>query len=355
MFTLLRTCLLVGFLILGFAAVTQTALWRTGRMSVPPLALVSGGPEIPPIGRIWIDTDAACGAGPRTDPDDCFAIYFLVSRRFDIVGISTSFGNASGETVAKTVATLTALMREDGLSTPPVFTGHPKPVGSSKHDTPGVTALRAALEEGPLTILALGPLTNIAAALDGQNDLQANVQRIVAIMGRQKGHFFHPSEGRGNGALFGHGPIFRDLNVSVDPAAVRAVVEMNLPTTLIPYDAGRGTMITGADLDLLAGQGKSAAWLATVARGWLEFWQSDVGVAGFSPFDWVAAAYLADQRHFDCALTSVRLVREWAFWLLPRRSLLVAKPAPEESGRTAPVLYCPKTAPRLHGVMVSPP
>jgi len=351
LFTPFRIYLITAILAVGFAAVTQTALWKTGRMPAEPLALVKGGTEVLPFDRIWIDTDAACGAGPRTDPDDCFAVHWLLERKLNIVGISTSFGNASGQTVIQTMSALSALLKEDGLPTPPVFTGHPEPVTASAPDAPGVVALRSALAVGPVTILALGPLTNIAEALNGRKDLQANVRRIVAVMGHQKGHLFHPSEG-GNGALFGHGPIFRDLNVSVDPKAAEAVLAMNLPMTLIPYDAGRATMITAADLDRLASQGKTAAWLSASARGWLDFWQRDVGVAGFSPFDWVAAAYLADQRLFDCAPTSVRMDRLWAFWLLPRQSMLVSPPAADETGNSTAVLYCPATSPDLHDFLV---
>ncbi len=48
--------------------------WRTGRLAVRPLSLEPGERFAPRPKRIWIDTDAACGASPRTDPDDCFAI-----------------------------------------------------------------------------------------------------------------------------------------------------------------------------------------------------------------------------------------------------------------------------------------
>lgn len=215
-------------------------------------------------------------------------------------------------------------------------------------------ALRAALEAGPVTILALGPLTNIAAALDGRTDLQGNVVRIVAVMGHRKGHLFHPTEGHGTGPLFGHGPIFRDLNLSVDPAAVRAVLAMNLAMTLIPYDAARGTMITGADLDLLSGRGPTYGWLSETSRGWLDFWNSDVGLPGFYPFDWVAAAYLADPRLFDCASTTAAMVREWTFWVWPRPSLVVEAPVSDGSGTGPSMLYCPKASPALHDLLMSP-
>ena len=64
-----------------------------------------GGPAVAPPGRIWIDTDAACGATTRTDPDDCLAILWLAERGVDIIGISTSFGNAPGDVVADRTGT----------------------------------------------------------------------------------------------------------------------------------------------------------------------------------------------------------------------------------------------------------
>ena len=161
---------------------TQWDLWRTGRDELAPLALVPGGPAVKPMSRIWIDTDAACGATARTDPDDCLAILWLVARKADIPGISTSFGNASGKVVKERVQVLAAEMARGGLRVPPIFDGHAEPLSGDARQPPGVIALQAALESGPLTILALGPMTNVAAALKERPDLQRNVTRIVAVM-----------------------------------------------------------------------------------------------------------------------------------------------------------------------------
>ena len=132
---------------------------------------------------------------------------------------------------------------------------------------PGVTALSSALEAGPLTILAVGPLTNIAAALDGRPELNGNVSRIVAVMGHQPGHVFHPTESGGIGAILGHGPIFRDFNFSSDPDAAGAVLAMNLPVTLIPSDAAKGTVIAGPDLVRLSSCSPSKAGIAQTSWG----------------------------------------------------------------------------------------
>lgn len=331
--------------------VVNSSLWATGRGNAPPLTLVSGSAAAIP-GRIWIDTDAACGATPRTDPDDCLAIVWLMMRGGNVIGISTSFGNAAGAVVAQTVNTLADAMVRQGLPLVPLIVGHAAPV-SDMSDTisPGATALQAALEAGPLSILALGPLTNVAQALNGRPDLQANVTRLVAVMGHQPGHLFHPTEGRGSGAVWGHGPIFRDLNVSVDPGAVTAVLAMHLAVTLIPYDAATQTLITGADLGNLADQGPAMAGVSHTARDWLAFWKDDIGLSGFYPFDWVAAAYLVRPDLIDCAVTRARVAREWTFWMVPHKTLLVGRDGDTDAG----VMYCPQTARRLHDVLIAQP
>lgn len=347
--------LFIAFLLVVLVAfgAERVGQWQTGRDDLVPLALMPGRPAVAPTGRIWIDTDAACGAAARSDPDDCLAILWLVSRGGGIVGVSTSFGNAAGDVVADRTAALVAQMVADGLAVPLVFRGYGAPRKSGTALPPGVTALQSALKAGPLTILALGPLTNIAAALDGRPDLQGKVTRIVAVMGHRPGHLFHPTEGRGTGAVFGHGPIFRDLNLSVDPNATRAVLGLSLPMTLIPYDAARATLITGADLDALALQGASETSVAQRARAWLTYWNDDVGLPGFYPFDWIAAAYLTDPDQFNCTTVTARMTRAWTFWLMPQDSLVVEqRSSPTERGDVE-VLYCPETSTALHGVLMS--
>ena len=172
-------------------------------------------------------------------------------------------------------------------------------------------------------------------------------------MGHQPGHLFHPTEGEGTGAIRGHGPIFRDLNFSSDPDAAGAVLTMNLPVSLIPYDAARGTLITGPDLDLLARRSQSRAWIAQNSRDWLAFWNADIGLPGFYPFDWVAAAYLTHPQMFDCAMVAARTGREWTFWLVPRSSLMIENNAPIREDDAVPILYCPVASPRLHDLLVA--
>lgn len=334
---------LILLLLVTFALPVQS--WRTGEIDVPPLPVVPGGPAVSLVPRLWIDTDAGCGYSRTTDPDDCFALLLLTrSPTLEIAGVSTVFGNAPLAVTDSTTRMLAALLADAGDSIA-VYRGaaHPGDTGTAAR-----TALRRALAEGPLTVVALGPLTTIAAALDGRPDLRANVSRLVAVMGRRRGHLFHPAEGRGHGILFGHGPVFRDFNFDQDPDAAAQVLELAPPVTLVPYEAAREVMLTAGDLAALERAGGTPAWVAARAAGWLDFWQDEVGRRGFYPFDLVAAAYVRDRDRFGCARVDAWVAEDdQFFWPFGRLGLLVGMPGerPEAPRAAAPVVYCEQVAP----------
>lgn len=307
-----------GIVAVAIAAVLATfALpvieWRTGDQGLAPLDSVPEAATPPFPRRLWIDTDAACGHSPRTDPDDCFAIALLLrSAALDVVGISTVAGNAPREVVERTTQ---ALLKE---------------VGSRVAVHNGASALKAALTEGPLTVLALGPLTNIAAALRERPDLRGNVARLITVMGRRPGHIFHPAEGAGGGMFFGHGPVFRDFNFALDPGAAAQVLALNLSMSFVPYDAARGVELTADDLDRLQ---MSLPWIVERSRGWLDYWRADIGRAGFYPFDLIAAAYVVEPSLLRCTPVRAWVGEDDALPWTPK-ALLVA---PEPHGAA---LYC---------------
>jgi inosine-uridine nucleoside N-ribohydrolase len=340
---------LVAGLLTTFAIPIEA--WRTGDQRLAPLtfAPVQSAPNV--VRRLWIDADAACGHGRRTDPDDCLAIALLArASRLEIVGLSTVFGNASRDVVDRTTRELVAKLSVEVGRTIPVFPGSAGPL-AREAPVPGLPAhdaLMAALEQGPLTVVALGPLTNLAAVLRERPDLASQVARLVAVMGRRPGHLFHPAEGADAGLLFGHGPVFRDFNFVMDIDAAAQIVALNLPMSLIPYDAARGIEITADDLDRLAESGGSNSWLADRARRWLDYWQEDIGRQGFYPFDLLAAAYAAESHQFRCAPVRVWVGEDHTlfipFWR--PKALLVGQGAArlEKAQVVEPALYCAKPA-----------
>jgi len=276
--------------------------WRSGDQGLASLTYAP--PASAPVisRRLWIDTDAACGHSARTDPDDCLAIALLAhARDLRIVGISVVAGNAPLDVVERTTRQLAGRLSGELGRTLPVHTGHRE--------------LAAALEENPLTVVALGPLTNLAAALEARPDLRSRVASVIAVMGRRPGHIFHPSEGAGGGVLFGHGPVFRDFNYDMDPRAAEQIVQMKLPLTLVPYDAARRIEIGAADLDRLAAAGGALAWTAERSRSWLAYWEEDIGRQGFFPFDLLAAAYVVEPGQFGCAAVQAWVGEDPTFFI----------------------------------------
>ncbi len=283
--------------------------------------------------RVWIDTDAACGLPGRVDPDDCFALVYLLSRTdIEIVGVSTVFGNAALNETDR-------ITREIVGDDVQVYRGAAQ--AGDLSETEAVRGLRGALDRGPLTLLALGPLTNFHALFHGQPALAGRVEDLIVMMGKREGHLFHPSEGA-PGALFGHGPIFTDFNFVQDPEAARALMALPVSKTLVPYEVARQVMVTGDDLDDLTQHAGRVSVVAEKSRAWLKFWQETIGLDGFYPFDLVAAAYVVDPDGFTCRQTGVRIGSDRrAYGPLPGPiALMTGGLAGSRSGVLDQIRYC---------------
>ncbi len=179
-----------------------------------------------------------------------------------------------------------------------------------------------------MTILALGPLTNVAAVLAQHPQLAGNIDRIVAVGGTR------PAQRRlypGTSKLL-H---FHDLNFVKDPAAFEAILQSGVSLSLLPFEAAQKVTVTPADLSLLSSGGALAQWLAAVSLGWMRFWQDQLGTDGFHPFDSLAVGYVIDPLNFGCELIPARVRR--------KRSLFVARDILEVShsfAQSTSVTYC---------------
>lgn len=239
------------------------------------------------IRRVWIDTDPAV-IGGNGEVDDAFAlVQALRSPELEIVGISAVFGNTG---IDHTYAMAREIVERAGRSDIPVYRG----CGVAGGRTPNAAtqALSAALAKGPLTILALGPLTTIAAALGQPDAVHANVREIIFVGGRREGLQFRAT------------PTqiipFRDMNFECDPGAAAELLALGLPITLAGWEVCANMWLTPADLDQLRDEGDDCAqWLAESARGWLAHWQRNLDTAGFTPFDTLAVGWLLMPELFE--------------------------------------------------------
>lgn len=254
-------------------------------------SLVAGEASSP----VWIDTDPALGE-PERDVDDGIAlVQAFRSPELAIRGVSVVFGNAPldrGFPIAQ------RLVREHGPNGLQVFAGAAD-AGALGSETAASRALAEALRREPLTILALGPATNVATVLKNHPDLASQIVRIVAVAGRRPGQRF--TTGTSNPK--GH----RDFNFEMDPEAFRILLAQRVPLVLAPFEISSKIWITRNDLDRLAAGPPSARSLAGPAREWLALWQRLFGVEGFNPFDTLAVAYVVSPDGFDCETLPVEI------------------------------------------------
>lgn len=230
--------------------------------------------------RVWIDTDPAITAG-NGEVDDAFAlIQALRSSELEIVGISAVFGNTG---IDHTYAMAREIVVKAGRGDVPVYRGCG--VEGDRSPNAATEALGAALAEAPLTILALGPLTTIAATLGQPDAKRANVAEIIFVGGRREGLEFRATPTQAKP--------FRDMNFECDASAASELLALNMPFTLASWEVCANMWLTPHDLDRLRDEGDACAqWLAQSARAWQSSWQSNFGAPGFTPFDTLAVGWM---------------------------------------------------------------
>jgi len=246
----------------------------------------TAGPQ--PRVPVWIDTDPALGE-PERDVDDGFAlIQAFNSPELDIRGVSVVFGNALLDRGLPIAHRLVGDFGPQGLQ---VFAGASE-ASQLGAETEASRAMAAALRAGPLTILALGPATNVATVLKRHPELASRIVRIVAVAGRRPGQRFTT----GTTNTKGH----RDFNFELDPAAFRILLESKMPLVLTPFEISSKIWIEASDLDRLATGGTAAKALEQPARQWLDLWRRLFAVDGFNPFDTLAVGFVASPEGFQC-------------------------------------------------------
>jgi inosine-uridine nucleoside N-ribohydrolase len=167
-------------------------------------------------------------------------------------------------------------------------------------ETEASRGLAAALRAGPLTILALGPATNVATVLAKHPELAPRVTRVIAVAGRRPGQRF--TTGTTNPA--GH----RDFNFELDPRAFQILLDSKVELVLAPFEISSKIWLDGADLDRLAASSSAAARaLVAPAKAWLALWARLFGVSGFNPFDTLAVAYAISPTGFACEPLKARI------------------------------------------------
>jgi len=227
---------------------------------------------------VWIDTDTAIGV-PDADVDDGLAlIQSFHSPEIEVQGVSAVFGNAPLE---KTFPIAREVVQRFGPAGCPVVAGASS-AADLDGETEAVRALAAALAAGPLSLIAIGPLTNVGSLVLRHPRLIPNIRRIVMVAARRPGQSFLSTPSQPTP--------FPDLNFDCDPAAVQALLDSEIPLVFAPWEVSSHVWLTESDLEQLAASGPSGEYIARHARPWLAIWRDRLGAPGFNPFDTLAIA-----------------------------------------------------------------
>jgi inosine-uridine nucleoside N-ribohydrolase len=252
----------------------------------------AAGPRV----AVWIDTDPAIGETDRDVDDGLALIQAFHSPELHIKGISVVFGNAP---LDRGLPIANRLVREFGPRGLKVYGGATAPADPPV-ETDASRALATALAQARLTVLALGPMTNVAAVLAWHPELASRINRVIAVAGRRPGQRF--TTGTTNPQ--GH----RDFNFELDPRGFQRLLDSNVEVVLAPFEISSKVWIRGDDLERLA-ESRSAAARSLVApsRAWLALWTRLFGVDGFNPFDTLAVAYAVSAHGFSCEVLPARI------------------------------------------------
>ena len=173
------------------------------------------------------------------------------------------------------------------------------PVGRGTPDPrPAASLLRDLVSDDgePVTVLALGPLTNVADALGSAPELAARIGPVV-VMG---GAFDVP----GNVDLAEEpAAASTEWNLYVDPAAAQAVLDADVDLTFVPLDSAVG--IDAFEVRALARSATSPAGQATAE---LLLSSPFFTSPGFALWDPLAAAVVADPAAFVSTERPARIV-----------------------------------------------
>lgn len=142
-----------------------------------------------------------------------------------------------------------------------------------------IDALRTHLQEStkPVTILALGPLTNIATLLQQTPALSTRIGQLVWM---------------GGSAGVGNHTAAAEFNAAVDPEAIQAVLDAQVPFQMVGLDACRQVRAYTSDAHELRALGTHrAAVLADLLMGYVCIASAD-GSLPMALYDPTAAAAL---------------------------------------------------------------
>jgi inosine-uridine nucleoside N-ribohydrolase len=235
--------------------------------------------------------------------DDAIALLLaLASPEIALLGVTTVSGN---QTLDKTTANAIRVLDHVGRDEVPVAAGAPRPLvrerrtaaevhGESGLDGPALAppsrppaaahaidwiAATVADSAEPVTLIATGPLTNVALLLSRYPDVEAHLARVVLMGG---------AIGEGNTTPSA------EFNIWVDPEAAHRVFQSGVDLTMVGLDVTHQALMTPAHTARLAAAGKAGKLVADLFEFYARFHRREYGWDGAPVHDAVAVAHVVD-------------------------------------------------------------
>jgi len=236
--------------------------------------------------KVWMDTDIMIGMPDkeaREVDDGITLIMALKQRNMAIVGISNvTYVDYGYNMIQKILG-----WHHEGAAIP-VYKGspHANDLGTENDAT---RAMYQALRNEKITILALGPVTNVATLIQNHPDILSNIEKIVMCAARTPGLPFNPG--------MGHLNVF-DYNYEMDTKSMDVLLSSPVPLVFAGYEPSSYTHIGKVDLLCLDQTQEADKWLYETIQPWMQLNERYFGVHGFIPFDCSTLGMITHPQYF---------------------------------------------------------
>lgn len=254
--------------------------------------------------------------------DDAIAILLAAGHpSIELVGITTVAGNAE---VEKTTINALKVCEIADILHVPVTKGAGQPLVRERETAPDIhgdsgmdgpllpmptkTAedghavdyiIRTLLEsDGDITLVPVGPLTNIAMAIRKEPRILPKIQEIV-IMG---------------GGMFGNKTPAAEFNIYVDAEAAKVVFESGVPITMMGLDLTHQALATPDICDRIGAVGnRVSGFIVELLQFFAGTYRDVFGFEGAPIHDACCVAYCIDPSAFECKLLRVDIETKGEF------------------------------------------
>jgi purine nucleosidase len=281
---------------------------------------------------VYIDTDISLGT-PCAEIDDASALMMLLNDPdIHIAGIGSVFGNVP---VLDATINLARFVGFFGRNDIPLGFGVDHPLKGDltwfedwknaygktlpyEGSLPVISSCDLIIDcilkfPHQISILSLGPMTNIALAVQKSPEIAANVKEVIAM-----------------GGSFDENPVFPEFNIHCDPVAARTVLQAGWPVILLGLEVTRKAAFSKAEFTSLKDNDPATALFKNQAAGWIDRvesmgWEKD----GCALHDAVTAAFFLDKDLFKAVQADIIVTTEkgsrWGITTISETTLTTGK------------------------------